>query len=392
MPRAPRVYLEGALYYVTSKVIQGQNLFNEKEDYLMYEELLTKYKSQHGFKLFAFALLPNHIHMLVETRPETTLSDIMHNITSSYTKYYNKKYNRQGHLFRGRFRAVIIEKEPYLLKLTRYIHLNPKFLGMAADSADYPYSSYLLFTGRAQEGLYRVGLDEEVKEVFGYLKNSTYEDYLKEDCIEENKALHKELSRRVFLGSDEFGKRINERIGEASVLKVSESVQEKRPRRLAISLVSGVILVVIAGSVLLYANRAVKRSASSKIYGVVTQHKAIAETKESVPGEIASLEGMTWQVKFVAGTPFQAIDRITFYHGKMASENMNLNGYSSSNYSVTKDDNRLVWETMQTSAQGMALWHGELDGEQMKGVLSLRPKEGKPQDFSFVSIKYQKNK
>lgn len=364
----------------------------------MYEELLTKYKNQHGFKLFAFALLPNHIHMLVETRPETTLSDIMHNITSSYTKYYNKKYNRQGHLFRGRFRAVIIEKEPYLLKLTRYIHLNPKLLGMAADPADYPYSSYLLFTGRAQEALYRIGLDDEVREVFGYLKSGTYEDYLKEDCIEENKALHKELSRRVFLGCDEFGKRINERIGEVSVLKGSESVQEKRPYRLAISLVSGVILVVIAGSVLLYANRAVKRSASLKIHGAVPQHKEESSKpaleRVSNAGsevvEVAGLDGITWQVKFVAGTPFQAIDRITFYHGKMASENMNLNGYSSSNYSVTKDDNRLVWETMQTSAQGMALWRGELDGEQMKGVLSLRSKEGKPQDFSFVSIKYQK--
>ena len=92
MPRPPRVYIDEALYYVTNQGIPGQNIFNDKEDYLMYAEILNKYKAQHHFKLFAFSLLPSGIHLLLETNPQATLSDIMHNITSSYIKFYNRKF------------------------------------------------------------------------------------------------------------------------------------------------------------------------------------------------------------------------------------------------------------------------------------------------------------
>jgi len=366
------------------------NLFNDKEDYLMYEELLSKYKNQHGFKLFSFVLMPNHIHLLVETKPDTTLSEIMHNITSSYTKYYNKKHNRQGHLFRGRFKAVIIEKEPNLLRLSRYIHLNPKVSGLVSQAEDYTYSSYQAYLGRGPETpLGANSMSEEIGEVSAYLSGSGYQDYMNKECSEENAVLHKGLSRSVFLGSDEFAEAI-QKMREGTAFRETEAFVETRANKVRISIISGVVLVAIAGTALFHANRAVKRAAAtvsddtSTVPQPILERAAVLETK--APKKKMELDGMTWQVKFVAGTPFQSIDIIHFSEGRMVSENMDLNGYKSSNYSLTRDGDRIIWETMQTSNTGVALWRGEVEGEQMKGVLSLRPKDGKPQDFSFVSM------
>ncbi len=389
MPRAPRIQLEGALYYVTTKGIQGMNLFGDKMDYLMYEELLGKYKNQLGFKLFAFALLPAHIHLLVETKPEISLSEIMHNITSAYTKYFNKKYNRQGHLFRGRFRACVIEKEPYLLRLTRHIHLNHKRLNLTNEAGD-PYSTYPYYLNNGIQGSVP-GLDitSEVAEALSYLSGKNYEDYLKEETSEEGEKLHNDLHQSLFLGSPDFGKRIKDTMTREA-LKASEEVARVRVRTFMGPAISGIVLVALIAAALVYVQTINKKAA---VIPVPKEEMSVPMTEEpqAIDAVAVGLDATIWHVKFVAGTPFQSIDVITFKDGKMTSENMALNGYATSNYLVAKDDSRLSWETMQTSKTGVALWRGEVDGSTMKGVLSLRPKDGKPQDFSFVSLKYQKS-
>ncbi|MEK7850191.1 MAG: transposase [Candidatus Omnitrophota bacterium] len=384
MPRIPRIYLEGALHYVTSRSIQGQDLFNDKEDFQMYLELLSKNKNQHGFKLFAFVIIPTHIHILVETKPETTLSEIMHNITSSYTKYYNKKYNREGHLFRGRFRAVLVEKDANLLRLTRYIHMNPVLLNLAAGPDKYLYSSYLYYIGQPTQLGGNISLKEEVAETLGYLKDKSYEDFAKEDTSEENKLLHKELNRKVFLGSEEFGKKIQEKIDQAS--KEESDEQGKRVYSLRIPVVSGLVLAALAASALLYSHKITRRASL-----VLSQEKAVAlHQEQEIAFQIVGLDGSAWQIKFIAGTPFQTVDTLIFKDGKLSSENLNLNGYPASNYSTTKEAGRIIWETMQTSVSGTASWRGEVEGNAMRGILSLRQIDKDPQDFSFVSLKYKK--
>lgn len=83
----------------------------------------------------------NHYHLIIETA-EGNLSRAMHYINSSYTTYSNIKRKRSGHLFQGRFKAILVDKDSYLLELSRYVHLNPVRAKMAAMPADYPYSSY----------------------------------------------------------------------------------------------------------------------------------------------------------------------------------------------------------------------------------------------------------
>jgi len=388
MPRVPRVFVEGALYYVTSKGIHEQNIFNEREDYLMYLDLLSKYKEQLGFKVFSFALMPTHVHLLIETKPQTTLSGVMHNITSSYTKYYNKKYNRQGHLFRGRFRAAVIEKGPNLLKLTRYVHLNPKQLNLISGLNDYPYSSYLYYMNRGREVSPNLDLRTEVQEVLGLLgEGRRYEDFMNEDVPQETAALSKDLHRKIFLGSPEFGERVQEILKKESLKETAEN-PKPRVRSLVWPVVSGIVLAALATSSLIYTQRISKRARH-----ILTEEKnpgLIAN--ENIAFELVGLDGSIWQIKFVTGTPSQAVDTLKFKDGKMSSENLGFSGFPASNYSTTKEAGRLIWETMQTSASETASWRGEVEAGKMRGVLSLRQKEGRSQDFSFVSLKYQKIK
>ncbi|MGE5280053.1 MAG: transposase [Deltaproteobacteria bacterium] len=370
------------MYYITTRAIQGQNLFGDAEDYAAYLELLAKYKTQQGARLFAFVLLPTHLHLLLETPAGGgTLSEVMHNLTSAYTKYYNKKYNRQGHLFRGRYRATIIEKDPYLLRLTRYIHLNPSHVGREAD---YPYSSLGHYTEFAPQGVRVVDMKEEVKEVLGHLSAATYSDYMRQQPAEEGRTFHKELHRKICLGSEDFAKRIYEMLEKPEAEEAAP-----RKKRLVLPLISSMVVAAVAGSVLFYAHQKNQRRTDSA--SAVVEESAPEAGRVVIPFDIVGLDGSVWQIKFVAGTPFQTVDEITFKDGKMSSENLELNGYPASHYTLIKENGRLTWETMQTSEKGSTgSWHAEVEDGRMQGVLSLRAQDGASQDFSFVSMDYRR--
>jgi len=209
MPRMPRISLEGALYYLTSRGNHEQKIFNDQQDYHTYLELLEKYKKEYGFKLFSYVLLPNHLHLLMEIKEGITISEIMHALNSSYTKYFNGKYNRQGHVLQGRYKLNLLEKGPYLLYMTAYLHLNPYRLGLVKDSKECSYSSLPFYFGTKG----KVPMDEELREVTDLLdEQKTYEDFLKNIPKGDLEALGKKLHNKRILGSDEFKKIVKEEI------------------------------------------------------------------------------------------------------------------------------------------------------------------------------------
>jgi len=142
MPRLPRIYLQGALYYVVAEADHNHELFKDNADYNAYLVLVNKYKAQYQFKLFSFVLMSNQINLLIEPLPETTISQIMHDINSAYTKYFNGRYEKTGHLFRERFRAILIEKETYLAGVTRFMHLLPVDTHLVKQPGDHHWGSY----------------------------------------------------------------------------------------------------------------------------------------------------------------------------------------------------------------------------------------------------------
>lgn len=141
MPRQPRIHAPGLLYHVICRGNQRQPIFLDEQDHRAYLHRLAETRLIYRFRLYSYVLMPNHVHMLIEV-DTTPLSMIMQILQQRYTQHFNRKYGKVGHLFQARFKAIICDKESYLLELVRYIHLNPVRSKLVADPSDYPWSSH----------------------------------------------------------------------------------------------------------------------------------------------------------------------------------------------------------------------------------------------------------
>lgn len=141
MTRPARLEFPNALYHAISHGHTGENLFIEDDDRQAFLVLLEELLSRHDIICYAFCLMDGHYELLVET-PKANLSQLMRGLNGRYTKYLNKKNKRIGHLFQGRYKAVVVQKELYLLELSRYIILNPVRAGLVNKPESYPWSSY----------------------------------------------------------------------------------------------------------------------------------------------------------------------------------------------------------------------------------------------------------
>lgn len=141
MGRPLRIEFEDAFYHITSRGNERKKIFLDDYDKKKFMEILKEYHNKFKAVFHCFVLMDNHYHLLLET-PAANLTGIMHAINSRYTGYFNRKYHRSGHLFQGRYLAILFEKETYLLELSRYVHLNPVRAGMCALPQDYQFSSY----------------------------------------------------------------------------------------------------------------------------------------------------------------------------------------------------------------------------------------------------------
>lgn len=157
-----RFYKENGFYHIYNRGVEKRITFQDESDYKIFlyylfiyladPELIKKRypKLKNALKqgnfysklvLYSYALMPNHFHLLIRQTEKEHITQFMRRITNAYTTYFNKKYNRVGPLFQGVFKAIQIEKEEYLLHLSRYIHLNPVSLHKNRPEL-YPWSSY----------------------------------------------------------------------------------------------------------------------------------------------------------------------------------------------------------------------------------------------------------
>ncbi len=141
MARPLRIEYEGAVYHVTARGNERKDIFFSKIDYDRFLHYLKEAKKKYNIQLHCFALMSNHYHLIIET-PEGNLSRVMHYINGSYTTYINVKKQRSGHLFQGRYKSILVDRDTYLLELSRYIHLNPVRAGMVEKPENYKHSSY----------------------------------------------------------------------------------------------------------------------------------------------------------------------------------------------------------------------------------------------------------
>ena len=149
MPRKARQRSESGIYHIIMRGINRQNIFNEDEDSHKFIQTLKDYQKISGYNIYAYCLMGNHIHLLLQIVTEP-LGQVMRRICGKYVYWYNQKYERAGYLFQDRFKSEPVEDDLYLLVVMRYIHQNPLKAGMVKEIGQYQWSSYNEYTGRAK--------------------------------------------------------------------------------------------------------------------------------------------------------------------------------------------------------------------------------------------------
>jgi REP element-mobilizing transposase RayT len=149
MARPLRLEYAGAVWHVTSRGNAKEKVFEDDEDREAFLEVLSRVVTMFRWKLHAYVLMGNHYHLLVET-PEPNLSRGMRQLNGIYTQRFNRRHERVGHLFQGRFKGILVEKDRHLLELARYVVLNPVRAGIARAPRDWPWSSYRVTAGLAE--------------------------------------------------------------------------------------------------------------------------------------------------------------------------------------------------------------------------------------------------
>ena len=151
MARPPRVEFPGALYHVIARGNERQAIFRDDADRELYLRRLGHYRERFEFRLIAYCLMTNHVHLALETG-KVPLSRILHGLQSSYTQAFNRRHHRSGHLFQGRYKAFLVDAERYFLALLRYIHRNPLEARLAERAEDFVWSSDRFYRrGRAPD-------------------------------------------------------------------------------------------------------------------------------------------------------------------------------------------------------------------------------------------------
>jgi REP element-mobilizing transposase RayT len=222
MARKPRIEFEGAFYHVIVRGNQRQRIFRDDQDRSAYLERLEHYRKNCGFVVYAYVLMSNHVHLLLETK-RVPLSKIMQALQFTYTQRYNRRHHTVGHLFQGRYKAILCDRNAYLLELVRYIHLNPGRMRTAVDPCKFRWSSHRAYLGEKTE------LKIETEAVLGQMAKGvtqarrSYMKFIDEGLGGGHEEKYYQAPDQRFLGDEAFVEKV------ASRAKVKD-VEAKGPK------------------------------------------------------------------------------------------------------------------------------------------------------------------
>jgi len=217
--RRPRVFAPGLLYHVIVRGNQRRKTFRCDDDYKAYLDRLERYRAKFHLRIYAYCLMPNHVHLLLESG-SAPLGKFMQGVQQSYTQYFNRSYRKVGHLFQGRYKAIICDKEKYLLALLRYIHLNPVRAGLAKRPEGYVYSGHRSYLIR---GTAKVIDARPILELLGGKK--AYERLVLDGISEDHNGEYYAVEDQRFLGEEGFGEEISRQAGETDQRKGMKSME-----------------------------------------------------------------------------------------------------------------------------------------------------------------------
>lgn len=229
MARPLRIEFAGALYHLTARGNARQAIFLDDADRQDFLELLARAGDRYHWQCHAYCLMPNHYHLLIETC-QPTLSKGMKYINGLYTQRFNQRHGRVGHVFQGRFKAILVESDPYLLELARYIILNPVRAKMVRSAKDWPWSSYRATAGMAEA--HPCLTTDWVLSGFGKQKKRTQEKYRR--FVQQGRGQPAPwvfLKNQIYLGSDQFVNDMQYLLDPDQSLKDIPRIQKQSPHR-----------------------------------------------------------------------------------------------------------------------------------------------------------------
>jgi REP element-mobilizing transposase RayT len=212
MGRPLRIEYPGALYHITARGNERKDIFFDNEDKATFLGIIEDYHDRFGILIHAFVLMDNHYHLILET-PQGNLLKIMHGINAGYTGYFNRRHGRSGHLFQGRYKGILVEKESYLLQLSCYVHLNPMRARIVETPEHYAWSSYPSYIGKGKE--YRWVEYSWVLTFFDRDKAQArrkYRQQVEEASLTGLESPARKVHGRVILGSEGFVEEIKQRL------------------------------------------------------------------------------------------------------------------------------------------------------------------------------------
>lgn len=202
MARPLRIELAGGLYHVTSRGNRRENIYENEKDRQKWLTILGQVCDRFVWHCHAYCLMDNHYHFIVET-VEGNLSKGMRQLNGVYTQYFNRQHNRVGHVFQGRYKAILVEQDSYLIELSRYVVLNPVRAEMVSRAEDWVWSSYLAMCNQAVTPEW---LETNwILGQFSHHKAKAIEQYI--NFVREGVGqppIWSELRKQIYLGSDQF--------------------------------------------------------------------------------------------------------------------------------------------------------------------------------------------
>lgn len=227
MSRPLRLELAGGLYHVTSRGDGREAIYLDDGDRECWLAVLAAVCERYRWRCHAYCLMTNHYHLLLCT-PEPNLARGMRQLNGVYTQRFNRAHRRVGHVFQGRYKAILVERDSYLLELARYIVLNPVRAGMVEDPADWPWSSYRATCGQAACPPW---LDTDgVLAAFSAQRRRAvraYEDFVRAGGGQPSP--WSELRGQIYLGSEQFMREMQQRIDPEADLSEVPSAQREAP-------------------------------------------------------------------------------------------------------------------------------------------------------------------
>ena len=225
MARPLRLEFPGALYHLTARGNARADIYADDQDRRLFLELLGKEIGQQGWRCYAYCLMGNHYHLLIET-PEANLVAGMRRLNGVYTQAFNRRHQRVGHVFQGRYKSIVVDKDNYGLELCRYIALNPVRARMVKRAADWAWSSYRASAGKAPAPDW---LDAGwVRSLLGGRNpDSAFERFVAQGL--EQASPWSELKGQIWLGHAPFLKRMERLVQTKPAANVPR--QQRRPSR-----------------------------------------------------------------------------------------------------------------------------------------------------------------